>query len=237
MSGEAAGYYNAPSGPPPQAQNKEQFGGGYNQGNNQGYNQGEYTQQPPQYGMNNYGPQGYEATGQKIGFDQAFKIEKPKWNDWWAGLLFIATMGAFVVVSGIAIQGYSATYGFNGGGIYDSRWVQIYPKHRWRKCCDRANMGAILATGTISVSTRTLSSSSSSALPYRLCSAMAMCGWPALSPSSLFGSQAYSTSFSALRQPSISCLANTGREELCSCFSASSRCAYLTYCGTCVFVD
>jgi len=121
MSGEAAGYYNAPSGPPPQAQNKEQFGGGYNQGNNQGYNQGEYTQQPPQYGMNNYGPQGYEATGQKIGFDQAFKIEKPKWNDWWAGLLFIATMGAFVVVSGIAIQGYSATYGFNGGGIYDSR--------------------------------------------------------------------------------------------------------------------
>ena len=73
--------------------------------------------------MNNYGPQSYEATGEKIGFDQAFKIEKPKWNDWWAGLLFIATFGAFVVVSGISIQGYAATYGFNGGGIYDSRFV------------------------------------------------------------------------------------------------------------------
>jgi hypothetical protein len=132
MSGEAAGYYNAPPGPPPAQQApKEQYNGAG------GYNQGNHGQQPPQYSYNNYGPQSYEATGEKIGFDQAFKIEKPKWNDWWAGLLFLATFGAFVVVSGISIQGYAATYGFNGGGIYDSRFV--WPSFSlWGSCCDTA---------------------------------------------------------------------------------------------------
>lgn len=118
MSGESANYYNAPPGPPPQEANKAEYGGGYNQGG--------YTQQPPQYNTNNYGPQSYEATGEKLGFEQAFKIEKPKWNDLWAGLLFLATFGAFVVVSGISIQGYVATWGFNGGGIYDSRFVVLF---------------------------------------------------------------------------------------------------------------
>jgi hypothetical protein len=109
-AGEAASYYQAPPGPPPDQQQKE-----YSQGGGYGYGQ-----QPPQYNMS-YSPQGYEATGQKLDFSQAFKLDKPKWNDLWAGLLFIATFGAFVVVSGISIQGYATTKGFNGGGIYDSK--------------------------------------------------------------------------------------------------------------------
>lgn len=127
MSGEANSYYSAPTGPPPQQGYKPENGDsrGYNQGYDQGQSTG-YAQQPPQYGMNTYGPQSYEATGEKIGFEQAFKIEKPKWNDLWAAILFIATFAAFVVVSGISIQGYAATYGFNGGGIYDSKYVMGY---------------------------------------------------------------------------------------------------------------
>jgi hypothetical protein len=58
----------------------------------QSYEQPKYGQQPPQYGNNgyapqNYAPQNYEAQGEKQDFNQAFKLDKPKWNDWWAGLL------------------------------------------------------------------------------------------------------------------------------------------------------
>ena len=67
--GEAQSYYQAP--PAPQQQT---------------HDQPKYSQQPPQYGYN-YGPQGYEAQGEKQDFQQAFKVDKPKWNDWWAGLL------------------------------------------------------------------------------------------------------------------------------------------------------
>ncbi|KAF1960562.1 hypothetical protein CC80DRAFT_259574 [Byssothecium circinans] len=88
-----------------------------------------YPQQPPQYGQNyappagipppnGYGQQNY---GEKPGFDQAFKIEKPKWNDWWAGVLFIAVFLGYAAVSGITIQGYAHNFSFNGGGIYNSR--------------------------------------------------------------------------------------------------------------------
>jgi len=70
---------------------------------------------PPGYGQNtNYNGD------QKHEFNQTFKVEKPKWNDLWAGLLFLAVCAGFVAVSGLAIQGYAATKGFNGGGIYDS---------------------------------------------------------------------------------------------------------------------
>jgi hypothetical protein len=68
--GEANDYYqNAPD------QSK-----GYDQ-------QPQYGQAPPQYGNNNYVSQSYEPQGEKQDFNQAFKLDKPKWNDWWAGLL------------------------------------------------------------------------------------------------------------------------------------------------------
>jgi hypothetical protein len=82
MSGEAASYYNAdqvfqhprpappPAGPPPQQDNKY------------GYQQG-----PPQ--NEKYRPVKDATNGGQGGYDfnQAFKIEKPKYNDIWAGLL------------------------------------------------------------------------------------------------------------------------------------------------------
>jgi hypothetical protein len=77
--GEAQSYYQEPQQPSytPQQQPQYQQGGQYEQQ--------KYAQPPPQYGS--YGPQGYEAQGEKVDFNQAFKLDKPKWNDWWAGLL------------------------------------------------------------------------------------------------------------------------------------------------------
>lgn len=121
MSGEAASYYN---------------NGGAGAKDNGGYQmqapQQAYRgqQQHPQYGQPQYGGQQYmpppPAYGQNYGgqekptFDQAFKLEKPKWNDLWAGALLLVFFAGFVAVSGISISSYSSTYGFNGGGIYDS---------------------------------------------------------------------------------------------------------------------
>lgn len=96
---QQGGYGGPPPGPPPQQQQDHRYGGG--------------MPPPPVYG------QQYSAD-QKPQFDEAFKIEKPKWNDLWAGILFIIVCAGYVVVSAISIQGYAATKGFNGGGIYDS---------------------------------------------------------------------------------------------------------------------
>lgn len=100
----------------------------------------EYQQPPPNYGQN-YGATGEQQAGNYYGagagtlaptqhpddnngkttFGEAFKIGKPKWNDLWAGILFIAVFCGFVVVSAISLQGYSAFKGFNGDGIYGNR--------------------------------------------------------------------------------------------------------------------
>jgi len=77
--------------------------GSYNQAPNQsGYNQGpgmEYQKPPPeqppfsqppqQYGgpPPSYGYQPPQPGTEKYSFDDAFKVEKPKWNDLWAGIL------------------------------------------------------------------------------------------------------------------------------------------------------
>ncbi|KAK0720109.1 plasma-membrane choline transporter-domain-containing protein [Lasiosphaeris hirsuta] len=50
-------------------------------------------------------------------FDQAFQVQKPKWNDLWAGILFLITCAGFVVVSAISIQGYAATRRQNSGDL------------------------------------------------------------------------------------------------------------------------
>lgn len=76
-SGEANGYYNQQ---PPQ--------GGYYQ--QQPPPQQPYGQPPPQQGYGGPPPQqqGYATDGhEKMTFDQTFKVEKPKWNDLWAGIL------------------------------------------------------------------------------------------------------------------------------------------------------
>ncbi|KAF2141481.1 uncharacterized protein K452DRAFT_319085 [Aplosporella prunicola CBS 121167] len=111
--GEAAGYYQGPAQPPNAYYNNAQY---------QPQDAQKYPPPPPQYGQNYPPPNGPppQGYGDKPSFDQAFKIERPKWNDLWAGILFLIVCAGFVAVSGIAIQGYAATKGFNGGGIYDS---------------------------------------------------------------------------------------------------------------------
>jgi hypothetical protein len=91
---EAADYYNGgapvPGGnyPPPAGEPK-------------------YGQPPPEY-QSYVPPPGppVGASGEKVNFDQAFAIPKPKFHDWWAGVLFIAVFLGYTAVSGIAIHGY-----------------------------------------------------------------------------------------------------------------------------------
>lgn len=65
-------------------------------------------QQPAGYEQQSYGDN-------KQTFEQQFKIAKPKYNDWWAGVLLIAVFLGYVAVSVISIRGYSQS---NSGGIY-----------------------------------------------------------------------------------------------------------------------
>jgi hypothetical protein len=73
-----------------------------------------YLQQPPMYDQMpiNYG------SGEKQSFNQVFRVEKPKYNDIWATVLFFLVFAGFVVISAIAIQGYDKTKLFQGGSIY-----------------------------------------------------------------------------------------------------------------------
>jgi hypothetical protein len=72
----------------------------------------QYPQQPPQYGQ-----QLDTGNGEKMGFEQTFQIERPKYNDIWEAVLFILTFGGFVAVSGLSLHGYATTN--QGGGIYN----------------------------------------------------------------------------------------------------------------------
>jgi hypothetical protein len=76
----------------------------------------QYPQQPPQYGQQ----PGQPPQVEKQDFDQTFRVDKPKFNDIWAAILFLAVFFGFVAVSGLAIHGYSATKGSQGDGIYNS---------------------------------------------------------------------------------------------------------------------
>ncbi|KAK3995115.1 plasma-membrane choline transporter-domain-containing protein [Cladorrhinum sp. PSN332] len=97
------GYYNQP--PPPQS---NEYHSGYTPVPN---NNGSYP--PP-----SYPPQGVDPKlGPPPSYDEVFAVQKPKWNDLWAGILFLATCAGFVVVSAISIQGLSLTKNVNSGGI------------------------------------------------------------------------------------------------------------------------
>ncbi|KAF4267720.1 putative choline transporter, neither null mutation nor overexpression affects choline transport [Aspergillus fumigatus] len=120
MSGQAASYYNP-------SQSYGDFQPGM-----------QNPQQQPDYYNNNVSNHGYDPNFQRgpepkplteppptynqavYGFDDAFKIERPKYHDIWAGLLFIAVFLGYVAVSGVAIHRYAKYKGLNGDGIYDS---------------------------------------------------------------------------------------------------------------------
>ncbi|GMG43622.1 unnamed protein product [Aspergillus oryzae var. brunneus] len=90
MSGQAASYYNenerfgGGQPPPPPPQQQQPFYN--NNGNNGNY---QYADPNYQRGPEPKQPQEPPPTYNQAvyGFDDAFKIEKPKFNDIWAGLL------------------------------------------------------------------------------------------------------------------------------------------------------
>ncbi|KAJ5793686.1 hypothetical protein N7457_000285 [Penicillium paradoxum] len=129
MSGQASSYYNEglAQGPPEPNYGYQQ--NGYQQSNNQPAPYPQPNYQQPNYQQPNYQqpaepkpPPQYQQNVPDSGynFDQAFKIEKPKWNDLWAGLLLIAVFLGYAAVSGLTIHKYATNKGFSGGGIYDS---------------------------------------------------------------------------------------------------------------------
>jgi hypothetical protein len=83
------------------------------------HNQGEgpYQQQYPPPNQQVNGQPYQNGVNEKVGFEQQFKLDKPKFNDLWAALLFIATFLGFVAVSGLSLYGYSHTKGQQGSGI------------------------------------------------------------------------------------------------------------------------
>ncbi|KAL9596604.1 MAG: hypothetical protein Q9219_005687 [cf. Caloplaca sp. 3 TL-2023] len=105
--GAADSYYNNAGGGPPPMQYQQNQQTSYPPTN---YAQNYQNNAPPPAPMN--GGEGKQT------FEQAFKLDRPKYNDLWAGILLILTFLGFVAVSGLSLQGYSANKAFSGGGIY-----------------------------------------------------------------------------------------------------------------------
>ncbi|KJX95679.1 protein pns1 [Zymoseptoria brevis] len=121
--GQAQGYYNeqqqynnAPppkqyqqyeQGPPPQQYQQQQ----YQQYDNGGPGPQEQMPNPPSYGQNYSSPDG------KAGFEQTFKVERPKWNDLWAGALLIVVFLGYVAISGYCLHSYASNSSLNNGGF------------------------------------------------------------------------------------------------------------------------
>lgn len=84
--GEADSYYNPGQPAPAPPQYSSQAYNGY-----QPPLQQQPPPPPPQQAPQplQYGPlmNGYGELDEKQSFDQTFKVEKPKWNDLWAGVL------------------------------------------------------------------------------------------------------------------------------------------------------
>lgn len=79
--------------------------GNANQGNP---NYGNPNNGNPNYGNPNYG----NMDGEKKTYEQTFQVADggPKWNDKWAGILFLLVCAGFTAVSGIALQGYGKIF-------------------------------------------------------------------------------------------------------------------------------
>lgn len=102
--------------------------------------QPQYWQQPPQQPMDHnqqfqqlpqYQAEPYDIENQQYqayyekpvpaqDFEESFKIEKPKYNDWPFTIFFLLVVAGFIAVAGITLNALRATFGFQGGSIYDS---------------------------------------------------------------------------------------------------------------------
>lgn len=112
--------------------NPNQGYGGYNQGGQDQYQQQQYNQNQlyQHYGGYNQN-QGYDQEAQSSqpysekptqseDFDDAFKVEKPKFNDWPFTIFFLATVCGFIAVAVITVRALKDTWNFQGGSIYDN---------------------------------------------------------------------------------------------------------------------
>ncbi|GMG28133.1 unnamed protein product [Ambrosiozyma monospora] len=115
--------YNRPSDPPPQQPYQQQQQPQYSAastdleqgyGSDQKYSQNEKFNQ--QYA---YDRPPEPIPGQQT-FEESFKIEKPKWNDWPFTLLFLATVAGFIVVAALSLKEYAHTYSYQGASIYNN---------------------------------------------------------------------------------------------------------------------
>lgn len=104
-AGESQGYYNDG-----QQQQQQQ----YQQYQQPGYDQQQQQSMPP---PPTYNQQPHQNGDAKPSFEQTFKVERPKWNDLWAGILFVLVFLGFVAISGYCLYSYSNTSGTNNGGF------------------------------------------------------------------------------------------------------------------------
>ncbi|KAL9044745.1 MAG: hypothetical protein Q9214_002138 [Letrouitia sp. 1 TL-2023] len=105
----------------------QQHGGAADSYYNPGGQDPTFQQPPPNYGQNyqKIAPPGpppppQVGTDGKQTFEQAFKLDNPKYNDLWAGILLILVFCGFTAISGLSLRGYASNKGFSGGGIYNA---------------------------------------------------------------------------------------------------------------------
>ncbi|KAL2886524.1 Protein PNS1 [Ceratocystis lukuohia] len=81
---------------------------------------GNYQQAPPPNGA----PPAYSfypptnENKENYTFNDAFKLQQPKYNDIWAGILFLVAQGGFLAIAALALTSYTGT-NRAGHGIYD----------------------------------------------------------------------------------------------------------------------
>lgn len=91
--------------------------------NNQGAPQ--YNQGGPQYNQGNYEAQNSAPYDEKPynseNYDDAFKVEKPRFNDVPFAIFFFLVFAGFFVVAGITLNALKKTWDFQGGSIYHTQ--------------------------------------------------------------------------------------------------------------------
>ncbi|KAL8735208.1 MAG: hypothetical protein Q9166_001084 [cf. Caloplaca sp. 2 TL-2023] len=124
--GAADTYYNTTGGQIYQ-QGQQPYSNGYQQPQYSPAPHPNFQQTPPDYHQNyqqnaSAPPPPPPQTGGhgKQTFEQAFKLDKPKYNDLWAAILLILTFLGFAAVSALSLQAYSSNKHFSGGGIYNA---------------------------------------------------------------------------------------------------------------------
>lgn len=112
--------YLRPPPPPPPPQQQPQYGQQQQIDPNQQYQQQPQYQEEP-YDIENQKYQSYyEKPVPAQDFEESFKVEKPKFNDWPFTVFFLLVVAGFVAVAGITLNALRVTYSFQGGSIYDS---------------------------------------------------------------------------------------------------------------------